>query len=249
MCYNEEITKKFYPEVKVNFMNTVLSISISIIVITIALYIFGAIKNLKLLQTIPEAFIIPAAGTIILFLLRDFMPDSTHIVKITIISLTSITISGLFAVIDKSRFAKFLNFLFFTISTFTWIDLYGSTFNIYPVYRITKIIAASIYLVLFIVLFFFIRKQKKIFILFSLISYLPAAFLNFCAIITVQRSRRGYAYILTAGTSILILFIIYQILRNAGKFKFSERIQRIINTILLVSSEILVITSGLLMIK
>lgn len=229
-------------------MNQYLWISISILILCLAAYVFGLIKNNKYILTISEAIIIPAACSIIILKLLNYYPESSHILRITLFSLTGTLIAGIFGIFDKHRYCKFFEYCFFTFSSIIWINLYGSTFLIYKVLLSQKIVSLICYSIIFLVTLIFIRKQKVIRFLYAFLLYLPAAFLNFSAFVTIAGSRRAYAYVLAIGTIILIVFSIFQILKESKIIRFDERILRIVRTVLLVSSNILITTSGLLMI-
>ena len=230
-------------------MNYILWISISVIAICLFLYIFGTIKNFSLLQSIPLSLIIPAAGTIVLFFLNDYLPDANHIVKVTTYSLIAIFISTAFAIFEKNKFCLFLSYLAFVASTFSWINLYGTTFNIYYVYTRIKIIVTIAYALGFILISIHTHKQKLGLFFTSTLLYAPAAFLNFCAIVTLSHSRRSYSYILTVGSSLLLLLIAFKTIKRRELIKISDKVDKIISSILLIASEILITTSGYFMIR
>lgn len=230
-------------------MNTIIWVCIGIITIALVLYIIGAIKNIPLMQSIPEVFLLPAAAAIVISLLNDYLPDASHIFRISIMAIVTIAISQIFAIFDKIKLCRQASLILILINTIIWINLYGTTFYIYYVYRTTMIIAALIYAVIFGIVILHLKPFSKEILLKFAVFYFPAAFLNFCGFITMIHSRRSYSYFLFIGSIFLMLFIIFETFKVANVLKFNERIQKIVRTILLTAAQTLITASGLLMIR
>lgn len=229
-------------------MNSICWVFISILVITLALYVVGTVLNITLLQKISEIFFVPCAGGIVIVLLQNYLPDANHIIRVTITALAFLFLAQIAAVFENFNISRIISYYLFLANIITWLDLYITTFYIYYVFYYVIAIAAACYTVYLLIMLIHCRKQKKSWFIGDLIFYIPAALINFCAIITLVHSRRSYSYLLTAGTGLLILLITMEAFKMAGVLKFSEKIQHIIKTALLSSSQILITVSGLLMI-
>ena len=73
------------------------------IIIAAGLLIFSYIKKNKLLKKIFEGLIIPLFGALNVLLLRNYLPDSLHLIKITITALTLISISTIFISFENRK--------------------------------------------------------------------------------------------------------------------------------------------------
>ncbi len=230
-------------------MNTIIWVCIGIITIALVLYIIGAIKNITLLQSIPEVFIYPAIATIIISLLDNYMPDASHIYRISIMAVLTVAVSLIFAIFEKIKICRQISLVMLLLNTILWINLYGTTFYIYYVYRTTMVIASIVYALVFLIVILHLRPFSKELLLKSAIFYIPAAFLNFCGIVTMTHSRRSYSYVLAAGAIFLMLLFIFETFKAGKVLKINERVQRIVRTILLTAAQALITASGLLMIR
>ena len=83
--------------------NWILLSSLAVILI---LLIISHILKKTVLQKICECLIIPLFGALNVLLLRDYLPDSRHLIKITIIALSLSTISTIFLSLEKIKLLR-----------------------------------------------------------------------------------------------------------------------------------------------
>ena len=108
-------------------------ILLSLIIITAGLLIFAYIKKIMILQKICACCIIPLFGILNILLLSHYLPDSLHIMKITITVLTLVTISTIFITFENIKSLRVFGRIIVLTSILCWLSLYRTIFYIHKV--------------------------------------------------------------------------------------------------------------------
>lgn len=221
-------------------------ILLSIIIITTGLLIVSYIKKINILQKICECIIIPLFATMDVLILKDFLPDSLHLMKVTIIALSLVTISTIFLSFEKIKTLRILGRLFVLSSIVSWISLYNSVFYIYKVPLWLTILMCTIYLAGTITAIILSGKQEVRFYFLFALSFALSAYLHFCSLIFLCYDRFENSILLFIGTSLFACLTAFHFINqaklnfnHAGKIRFS----------LLVTSQVFIACSNILLIR
>lgn len=213
------------------------------------LFIFGSIKNFKILVKISRIFIIPFASCIFITFLQTLLPNSEHILFLSVIALLFISLCELCFSFENISFFKYIGRFFFLLSCCSWIELFISTFYIYRVPQFINITAYILYFLLLVFIFIISGKNKFHTYLGILIGYFFVIFLNYSAVITLIFCIRDYAIFLMAGTTVLLISYIFYVKQFTKSFKISKKLEAIFRICLIVIAEALITTSTIFMIK
>ena len=216
------------------------------IIVTTGLLIFSYIKKYRLLKIICESLIIPLFGAINILFLRNYLPDSRHLIKITITALSLITISTVFIALEKKRILRVSGRVLVLAGAVTWISLYKTVFFIHKVPLWLTIIMLMIYLAGLIVSIILSGKQDPVFYVLFAFSFMVSAYLNFCSMIFLCFETSGSAVMLFAGTALFLGLTAFHFI-NQAKLKIKHA--GVIRYSLLVASQILIACSNILMIN
>ena len=221
-------------------------IIISALAIAFILVIVSHILKKVIIQKISECFIIPLFGTLIVLLLQNYLPDSLHLIKVTIAALSLATISTIFLSFDKIKVLRILGRILILANVFCWITLYRLIFFIHSVPLWLIILMTGIYLAGTISAIILSGKQElRFYILFTL-SFALSSYLHFCSLIFLCYEKNSNSILLFAGTSIFAALTAFHFI-NQAKLKFKHA--GIIRYSLLIASQVLIACSNILMIR
>ena len=221
-------------------------ILISILAIDFILLIVSHILKKVILQKISECLIIPIFGTFIVLLLQNYLPDSLHLIKVTIAALSFATVSTIFLSFDQIKLLRIFGRLLILANVFCWITLYRSIFYIHSVPLWLIILMSCIYLAGTIAAIILSGKQELRFYILFACSFALSAYLHFCSLIFLCYENNGSSILLFAGTTIFAALTAFHFI-NQAKLKIKHA--GIIRYSLLVVSQVLIACSNLLMIK
>ena len=97
------------------------------------LLIISHILKKTLMQKITECLMIPVFGIFTVLLLRAYLPDSRHLIKVTITALSLATVSTIFLSLEKIRLLRIFGRFLILANVFCWITLYRIVFYIHNV--------------------------------------------------------------------------------------------------------------------
>jgi len=229
-------------------METITWIFTGLLVISLFLFILSMVKNWTILNKISKCFIMPFVACMLIMLIKTKLPVSRHILFLSLIALSLVSISEVFLTFDNIKPLLFIGKLIFFISLLPWIELYISTFYIFKVAGWSIILAAIIYLVILIFTMILTGKNKFITYLELTLAVLAGSFLNFTAIISMSFDFRLNYILLTAGTSFLLISILFYFKQNTKPFKMNKKLEVILRLVFLITAQVLIAISGLLMI-
>ena len=220
-------------------------ILLAFLIINSGLLIFAGIKKIFLLQKTCACLTLPLAGTLIILLLTHYLPDSFHIIVVSIIAFSLISISTAFLAFEKIKTLRILGRLASLGNTVCWIFLYRSIFKIHSVPAWFCILTACLYLAVIIASCVYSGKQDPKFYGAFATGFLLAAYLHFCSLIFLFWERTGSSVMLFAGSSIYTALVVFHFL-NTTKLKIKHAGGLRYN--LLVISQLLIACSNILMI-
>lgn len=221
-------------------------ILISVLAIDFILLIVSHILKKVVMQKITECLIMPVFGAFLVLLLKNYLPDSLHLIKVTIAALSLATVSTIFLSFDKYKFLRIFGRILILANVFCWITLYRSVFYIHSVPLWLIILMSCIYVAGTIAAIILSGKQElRFYILFAL-SFALSAYLHFCSLIFLCYEKTGNAIMLFAGTTIFAALTAFHFI-NQAKLKIKHA--GIIRYSLLVASQVLIACSNLLMIQ
>ena len=221
-------------------------ILISVLAIDFILLIVSHILKKVVMQKITECLIMPVFGAFLVLLLKNYLPDSLHLIKVTIAALSLATVSTIFLSFDKYKFLRIFGRILILANVFCWITLYRSVFYIHSVPLWLIILMSCIYVAGTIAAIILSGKQElRFYILFTL-SFALSAYLHFCSLIFLCYEKTGNAIMLFAGTTIFAALTAFHFI-NQAKLKIKHA--GIIRYSLLVASQVLIACSNLLMIQ
>ena len=221
-------------------------ILISVLAIDFILLIVSHILKKVVMQKITECLIMPVFGAFLVLLLKNYLPDSLHLLKVTIAALSLATVSTIFLSFDKYKFLRIFGRILILANVFCWITLYRSVFYIHSVPLWLIILMSCIYVAGTIAAIILSGKQElRFYILFAL-SFALSAYLHFCSLIFICYEKTGNAIMLFAGTTIFAALTAFHFI-NQAKLKIKHA--GIIRYSLLLASQVLIACSNLLMIQ
>ena len=219
-------------------------ILLALIIIAAGLLIFAYIKKIIIIQKICACCIIPLFGILNILLLSHSLPDSRHIMKLTISALSLVTISTIFITFEKIKSLRVLGRIIVLTSILCWISLYRTIFYIHKVPFWLTILMCIIYLAALIISIILAGKQEIVFYGLYALSFLISAYLHFCSLIFLCFEHTGSSFMLFAGTTIFMGLTGFHFI-NQAKLKYKHA--GAIRYSLLVASQILIACSNLLM--
>ena len=221
-------------------------ILISVLAIDFILLIVSHILKKVVMQKITECLIMPVFGAFLVLLLKNYLPDSLHLIKVTIAALSLATVSTIFLSFDKYKFLRIFGRILILANVFCWITLYRSVFYIHSVPLWLIILMSCIYVAGTIAAIILSGKQElRFYILFAL-SFALSVYLHFCSLIFLCYEKTGSSILLFAGTTIFAALTAFHFI-NQAKLKIKHA--GIIRYSLLLASQVLIACSNLLMIQ
>ena len=214
--------------------------------IILALVIVSYILKLSILQKICECLIIPVFGTLNTLLLNNYLPDSLHLIKVTITALGLATISTIFLSLEKYKILRILGRILILANTFCWITLYRTIFFIHKVPTWLIILMTGIYLASIIAAIILSGKQEILFYILFAFCFALSAYLHFCSLMFLCYETAGNSIMLFAGATIFVALTAFHFINQA---KLNFKYAGIIRYSLLVTSQVLIACSNILMIR
>lgn len=215
------------------------------LIVTAGLLILSYIKKITLLKKICECIIIPLFGTLDILLLKVYLPDSLHLMKVTIIALSLVTISTIFLSFEKIRILRVFGRIFVISSILCWVTLFRTVFFIYRVPLWLILLMSTVYLAGMIIAIILSGKQEIVFYILFAFSFALSSYFNFCSLVFLCFDTKGSSILFFAGTTVFLTLTAFHFI-NQAKLKFKHAGQ--IRFSLLVASQILIACSNILMI-
>ncbi len=214
--------------------------------INLILLIISHILKKTLMQKITECLMIPLFGAFTVLLLTNFLPDSLHLIKVTITALSLATISSIFLSLEKIKTLRIFGRILILANVFCWITLYRTVFFIHNVPLWLTLLMTFIYLAGTIATIILSGKQEiKFYLLFAL-SFALSAYLHFCSLIFLCYETSLNSILLFAGASIFAALTAFHFI-NQARLKIKHA--GVIRYSLMLVSQILIACSNILLIR
>lgn len=217
-----------------------------LIIITYGLLILSYIKGIMLLRKICTCLLLPFCATLIVLILTQSLPDSFHIIEITITAFTFITLSGIFLAFEKIRTLRLAGRITSLANLICWCVLYEPIFRIHSVPVWLWIICSCVYIAVIVTACIFSGKQKPLFYCLFTASFAIVAFLNFCGLIFLCYERTLSSLFLFTGTTLSVILMAFHFI-NQAKLNFKHA--GAIRFNLLIASQLLIACSNILIIR
>ena len=229
-------------------MNTAGLILCGILVVSLVIYvIFTFAKKNKIIQDISSILVIISIGILSGLSLTSYIPASYHILKLTILAFSFITLKQVLDIFENNRKVSIISGILFLITITVWIALYKSVFFIYRVPLWVNILAASSYFVLFLLMFLiFVKKHKFIFYLFSIISGIIMSFLHYSAFVYLCFNPVDYNIIKFIGITLLMGYTVFGMLT---KSIINIKLQKFISFMILAAAFVLIPLSNIMVLN
>ncbi len=227
-------------------MDVIRWILVGVIALTLSLLIVAYIKKIKIMKRLCECLMIPFSGTLCALLIANYLPDSLHLLKISIAALSLISISTIFLSFENITGLRISGRFLSILGILAWISLYREVFYIYSVPLWLSIIAVVIYLAVIVTACILSGKQEVLFYAIFAFSFSIAAYLHFCSFIFLSFNPSGSSIMLFCGTSLLAALIAFHFINHA---KLKIKYAGIIRYFVMLAAHILIAFSNLLMIS
>ena len=214
--------------------------------VTLGLLIITFILKKTLPRKICECLIIPLFGALNILLLRDYLPDSLHLIKITIFALSLVTLSTIFISLEKIKALRVSGRILVLAGTFCWATLYRTIFFIHKVPLWLTILMSALYLAGMLCAIILSGKQKPLFYILFALSFTLSSYLHFCTLIFLCYERRVSSILLFAGASLFLALNAFHFI-NQARLKFKHA--GVIRYSLMLASQLLIACSNVLMIR
>ena len=221
-------------------------ILLSSLAINLILLIISHILKKITMQQICECLIIPLFGALNVLLLRDYLPDSLHLIKVTITALALATISTIFLSLEKIKLLRIFGRILILANVFCWITLYRTVFFIHKIPLWLTVLMTGIYLAGTIAAIILSGKQEIRFYILFAFSFALSAYLHFCSLIFLCYETTASSILLFAGTSIFAALTAFHFI-NQAKLKFKHA--GVIRYSLMLASQLLIACSNVLIIR
>lgn len=222
-----------------------------LLIVIIGLYIFACIKKFAMMEKITSVLVIPSISLLSISMLVNYLPDSFHIITVSVFALLFSSAAAFFFIFEKTNNSKAFLYrmtgrISCTLCILFWINLYSTILYIYKVPGWLNISSAIFYFVTAIAICIFCGKQKISYYATFIVVYMAALSLNHFAFVALFLEHSIRTIPLAAGSLCTVAFVITEYTKYTKReFKFSRKIE----VILLASSQILIAGSNILMIK
>lgn len=227
-------------------MNLVFWISLGIFIVSTVLYFVFYKTNLFKPRKVFAFLLCPLLATVSISSLWNFIPDSKHIIFITVISFLFCTASIILFFYDSDVKFRIVGRTSYLISVFSWFLLYKSTFYIYKVPALLSIICTVIYISIFVITCILLGKQTLSHHCWSFLSLLTCSILHFCSVVTLIAAHNTYSLILILGTTTTYALVVYYLSQYK---KEPHKHTKLIEFCMLLGSQLLIVTANYLMLS
>lgn len=230
-------------------MNIASVILLSLLGISIVLYVVAFIKKWKIITGITSLIFVPLSCIPIILALNSYLPDSYHLRNLSILAIACISISEFFIYCRFTKEMTYIGELFYIFSFLIWIRLYKTTYYVFKISYLSLLIEGIILAILILALLIYLGKQKLLTISLRIFQFAGLGYINYCGILTILNVHKAYGYTLFIGSLFMMLeFFLYSI-QTTKPVEINRDFEKLIRTILMSSSEILITLTGLLMVS
>lgn len=216
------------------------------VIVTFILLIISYIIHKIILQKICECIIIPIFGALNILLLRNFLPDSLHLIKVSVTALSLVTISTVLIAFENKKTLRVLGRIFVIASIVCWISLYRTIFYIHKVPLWLVILMTAIYVTSALSAIIVAGKKELLYGGLFALSFGISSYLHFCSLIFLCFERTGSSVMLFCGATLFLILNAFHFINHA---KLNIKHAGIIRYTLLLASQVLLTCSNILIIR
>ncbi len=215
--------------------------------VDLILYIVGQVRRIRALEKTARCLFVPFTGSLILSILTSYLPDSYHIMFISVFAFGAAAVFMLLTLGDKNTFIHLAEEFFYVITQCIWLLLIVSVYRIFKIPQWLFIISGSVYFAGFIVICFFIKKQSFAKYFSAIVMYAVSTALGITTLISLIYEKRLYAVLMLLGSLVYMFGTVLIIFQKTRPFDMSEKIEKLLITITVVTATALLGTGALLM--
>lgn len=227
-------------------MNVMIWVSLGLFLISLLLCAIFFKKQMIIQCKITTALVMPLLAALSISALCLSLPDSSHIILLSSLAYLFCSTSVILFYFDKKTKYRIAARILYLATILSWFTLFGTTFYIYRTPLLLIIIAAAIYLALFVLTCIFLGKQQLSRYFWTFISLCLCTILHFSAVVTLVSGRTLYSIFLFLGTTTIFGLVIYYLI--AYKKEMGKN-NRLIQISLMILSQLLISLSCFLMIN
>lgn len=207
-------------------------------------FVFTFAKEIKIIQGISSMFLVPAIGILSIIFLLPFEQDSYHVVEIIFYAFIALSLCQILESFFSNKVTLIIQGIFFIASMFFLSVLCKSTFYIYRTDLWVTILAASVYLLSFILLFaIFVKKQSPIFSILTFICFALVSFIHYSSLVYLVFNHSAGTILRFIGTTFLFGYVVFQILNHSA---IDLKFKKPISLMILLASLIFIAVSNVL---
>lgn len=215
--------------------------------VDLILYIIGQVQRIRALEKVVRGLLVPFLAAIIHSILAVYLPDSYHIMFISSFAFFAAIIFMLCTLGDKNRFVKLTEEFFYVIAQCTWLLLIVSVYRIFKVPQWLFIISGVVYFAGFIVICIFIKKQSFAKYASALILYAVSTAFGITTLVSLIYEKRLFAVLMLLGTLVYMFGTVFIIFQKTRPFDITEKVEKLLFTITVVTANALTGAGAILM--
>lgn len=228
-------------------MNVYTWIFAGLLGVALLLYIIGLVQRIGPLEKVARVLFVPFLGSMILSMLTEYLPDSYHIMFISAFAFGAAVIFMLLTIRDKSIFIKAAENFFYIANQFLWQLLIVSVYRIYRVPQWLFIIAGAVYFAGLVVIFIFIKKQSFLKYASGIILYAFSTILGITTLVSLIYEKRLFAVMMFLSSLVFMFGTVLTIFQKTRPFAITEKTEKLLITITVVTANALFGVGALLM--
>ena len=211
------------------------------------LYIVGLVQRIQPLEKTARCLFIPFAGSLILSILTSYLPDSYHIMFLSVFAFGASAIFMLFTLGDKNKFIKAVEEFFYVLTQMLWLLLIISVYRIFKVNQIFFIISGIVYLAGFIVICIFIKKQPASKYTTAILLYAFSTVVGVTTFTSLIYEKRLFGVMMFLSSLVFMFGTVLTIFQKTRPFAISEKTEKLLITITVVAANALFGVGAILM--
>lgn len=228
-------------------MNIYTWIFTGLLSIDIVLYIVAMLKKLGVLEKVARSLVIPFMGGLIHSILAGYLPDSYHILLTSAIAFVAALIYILLMISDKNKFIKMGQEFLYEAIQIIWLMLIISVYRIYRVPQWLFILAGTFYFAGLVIICIFIKKQSFTKYFAALFMYIVSTTLGITSLVSLIYEKRIFSVMMFISSLVFMFGTVFTIFQKTRPFDITEKTEKLLATITVVTANALFGVGALLM--
>lgn len=203
----------------------------ALFIITFGLFITSYCIKKELITKITSIFLLPLFTINPLLFHFQFIPDSYHCIRYSIIAFFFFWIFQIMMILNKNKITMRAAKIFYLAGVFVWIDFYKSIFYVYAPPVWLTIISSIVFLGIIIITLFLTSPKGSVFSfkknIVLIITIAAIEFLVYASFVALIYSHKANNIILFIGMILLLFSIIFYMIEAMYKnVKFAKEIRQ-----------------------